>query len=490
MSVLTAFWTSLGLQAAALVAFLVVDMFGRRAWLTVLASLSLVAAGIVAAAQAWLSDPAFVTNAFVTGSGFSLVAGVVVVLAGLATLADAGNVQEDSARGSLMTFAAMGAYFAAQSADVVAVIIALEISAVSGYALVASRRTPAAHEASVKYLVQGSVATALLVLGVGVLAATGAVGGGYLALNQALSQATQGPLLLGTVLVLSGLAFKAGAAPLHAWAPDAYQVAPPTGGAVLGGVVKAASVAALATAVGAMATGGASADAPLGLIGTQVFPLVGGLALLSMVIGSTVALRQRSYLRLLGYAGVAQVGFALLAVACGRPGAALLAITTYSVAAAGAFVFAAAVQAINPSWDGTVEGLAGTARRSPLLATVAIVVMMSLAGIPPLAGFWGKLEVLRSGVAVAMGLIAQGQVALGSWYALVTTVAVVSTMVSIAYYGGVVRAVFEEPIDPATDGHDVRAPLFVSAVLGASIVAFGVIAMVLPYQTVFSGFGL
>lgn len=492
MSPATAFWVSLAAQGIAVVVFLLAETtaWSHRA-LKMAGAVLLLIGGTVAAGQAWLSPPALATNSFVTGAGFSAVAGIAVILTGLAVAADASEQARSSARGSLMAFAGIGGFLAVQAADIVIVIIALEVCAVSGFALVASKGTAASHEAAVKYLIQSSIATAALILGTAALAATGAVGAGYLTVNQMLSSTNLAPLVLGTVLVLSGLAFKSGAAPLHAWAPDAYEVAPPAGGAVLGGVVKAASLAALVTAVGALASGGASASAPLGLVGTRVFPLVAAFAVVSMIVGSTVALRQRTYLRLLGYAGVAQVGFALMGVASGRPGAAMLAIVTYAVAVVGAFVFAQAVWDTYPDWDGTVVGLRGVARRSPALGAVAVVIMMSLAGVPPLAGFWGKFEVLRTGITVALGLTVQGFAGLGAWYWIMVVVATISTMVSIAYYGSVVRSVFDPGPDELLHApRAVSAAVVVSVVIAFVIFGFGVAAIVTPYATLFSGFGL
>lgn len=491
MSATTAFWVSLGLQGTAVVLLLLTEMTSRLARLRLVAAGLLLLAGAIAAAQAWLASPTFVTNAFVTGTGFSAVAGIVVVLTGLAIAADANPDSESSARGSLMALAGVGAFLAVQAADLVVVIIALEVCAVSAFAIVASHGTRTAHEAAVKYLIQSSVATAVLILGTAALAAAGVVGAGYGAVGQIVSPATYAPLVLGSVLVLVGLAFKSGAAPLHAWAPDAYQEAPPVGGAILGGVVKAGSLAALVTAMGVLSTGGATAQAPLGLIGTKVFPLIGGLAIASMIVGSTVALRQRSYLRLLGYAGVAQVGFALLGVASGQPGAAMLAIVTYAVAAVAAFVFAQAVVDVDKTWDGSIDGLKGIAHRSPALGVVAVVVMMSLAGIPPLAGFWGKLEVLRSAMTVALGLTVQSESGLGLWYAAMTVVAVLATMVSVAYYGAVVRTVYDRTDNrPVAESSAPKNALVVSAILAVVIVAAGAVALAVPYRELFGGFGL
>lgn len=492
MSPVAAFWVSLALQGAAVIVFLLTETTARfnRSLKASGAALLLVAGGLVLA-QGWLSQPALVMTTFVTGGAFSAVAGIAVVLTGLAVAADVSDEARSSARGSLMALAGIGAFLAVQAADIVVVIIALEVCAVSGFALVASKGTSASHEAAVKYLIQSSIATAVLILGAAALVATGVVGASYLAVNQMAGTATFAPMLLGSVLVLSGLAFKSGAAPLHAWAPDAYEVAPPAGGAVLGGVVKAASLAALVTAVGALASGGASATAPLGLLGTRVFPLVAGFAIASMVVGSTVALKQRSYLRMLGYAGVAQVGFGLMGVATGRPGAAMLAITTYAVAVVGAFIFAKAVWDVYPEWDGSVGGLRGVAQRSPALGAVAVAIMMSLAGIPPLAGFWGKFEVLRTGVTLALGLTVQGFEGLGLWYWTLVIVAVVSTMVSIAYYGSVVRAVFDPADDTDADiPRALTAAQVVAVVLAVAVVGFGVAAMAIPYAALFAGFGL
>jgi len=485
-----AFWVGGGLYGIAVIAGLVGDGVNRGRGSAVISGALLLVGGLVGIAHAWQSQPVFVVDTFVVGSGFSLAAGLAGVLAACAVFADRTAQPSNSGqRAALMALAALGASLASQSGDPVTLVISLEIAAASSYAIVALDRSRRSFEAATKYFVQGSVGTALLLLAVAILAGSTSSSSGYSEFNRAIADGATTPLLLGVVLLVAGLAFKAGAAPFHSWAPDAYESAPPSGGAVLAGAVKLSAVTALCVAVGATATSGLNADAPLGLIGVDLFPILGALSVLSIAVGSIAALRQRSYLRMLGYAGVAQVGYALMALAAASPTSALVAIATYAFATTGAFLVAQVAQNLDAEWDGTIDGLSGLARRLPFVGAAITALMLSMAGIPAFLGFWGKLQVFQSAVLVSVGLSRQGYAGIALGYALLAVVGVVGAIVSVGYYGAVVRAVYAtDERTSAIDSAGPVAPRVVVFVLGAAALVLGAAPLFVPSADVIRGF--
>ena len=158
---------------------------------------------------------------------------------------------------------------------------------------------------------------------------------------------------------------------------------------------------------------------------------------------------------MLGYAGVAQAGYALIGVVVLNPVAAVFFAATYAIATTGTFLAAAAFRQARPDWDGSIEGLAGLGRRTRMLAASVTVLLMSLAGIPPLLGFWGKFEVF-AGAITASGrmFLVTGNQLLGWVYALLAAAGVVGSVVSLAYYGSVLQALYLR--DPDPDSADAR----------------------------------
>jgi NADH-quinone oxidoreductase subunit N len=225
------------------------------------------------------------------------------------------------------------------------------------------------------------------------------------------------------------------------------------------------------------------------LMGTSedpVLPLAWGvLAAASIIFGNFVALRQTSYLRMLGYSGIAQVGYALVAVAVAGAAptqavfqAAAVLVAAYAVAVSGAFMLAEAVRRMRPEWDGSISGLAGLGREKALLGIASAVIMFSLTGIPLTAGFWGKLQVF--------GLAIQGG------YEWLAVIGVLGSVVSFGYYGSVLRSMyFDDAPAVAREGETprARAATFVVVLTGLALLVVGVLPLVTglaPLLTFFS----
>ncbi len=440
----TLLWLMIGPCVAAVVLSLLADAFATRAtWASTIGAV-LLAAGAAASLFGGVSmSGADAPYGFRVGGGASTLAGLALALGALVLIGSQdAKVQSTSTFAPLVTLAATGAALVCASQDLGVTLFAFETASVCAYALVALARTRAASEAALKYFVQGSVATAVFLTGFVILAVVTRGDLGYVAVSCA--QTLIGPALpvsVAVVLIVAAVAFKAGAAPFHAWVPDAYGSARPDSAALLAGPVKLGAGVALAIMIAKAVPVSAevfSADSVLG----DLLPIVVGLSVVSVGIGSLGALGQRSYGRMLGYAGVAQIGYALLAVASLNASAALIHLAVYAVGVTGSFMAAAAIRAHDERWDGSIEGLRGTAQRDPVLAAALSICMVSLAGVPALAGFWGKFQVLGAGIAAVAALWGSGP----SWQAQMYVVAVVSavgsSMVSIAYYGSVVRALY------------------------------------------------
>lgn len=440
----TLFWLTIGPCVAAVVLSMAADAFAARSAWASLTGAALLAAAASASLFGGVAMPGTaVPYGFRVGGGASTLAGLALALGALVLIGSQdAKAQPARTLAPLVTLAATGAALICVSQDMGVTLLALETTSVCAYALVALSGTRAASEAALKYFIQGSVATAVFLTGFVILAMITRGDLGYVAVSGA--QTLVGPALpvsVAVVLVIAAIAFKAGAAPFHAWVPDAYGSARPDSAAFLAGPVKLGAGVAFAIVVAKAVPVSAevfSADSVLG----DLLPVVVGLSVVSVVIGSLGALGQRFYGRMLGYAGVAQVGYALLAVASLNASAALIHLAVYAIGATGSFIAAAAVRAHDERWDGSIEALRGTAQRDPVLAAALTICMVSLAGVPALAGFWGKFQVLGAGIAAVVALWGSGP----SWQAQMYVVAVVSavaaSIVSIAYYGSVVRALY------------------------------------------------
>ena len=323
----------------------------------------------------------------------------------------------------LVLLALAGMMFAASANDFILVFVSLELITVTFYVLVSFQRGQLASlEAGVKYLVMGGLSAAFLVFGIALLfAASNSTS--FTVLNAASASLAHNRLFwLGLLLILVGLAFKIAVFPMQMWAPDVYQGAPTPVTAYLAIASKGAGFVLLLRVL-FMAVPFVSRH------WEKLFMAVAGITIL---YGNLCALPQRSLKRLLGYSSIAHAGYLMLGVAAlNADGAAavLYYLAGYLFTLGAAFVVICLV--CRETDD--IGALAGLSRRSPLLAAALAMAMVSLAGIPPLAGFAGKLLLLLSVVERA------GANPAYYWLALL---AVVGVVISLAYYLGVVRAIY------------------------------------------------
>lgn len=486
-------WLTFGPYLFAVLVALFSDAFGPKGSFTGASSaaLLLAAGGLAGMVGGWLLEPVAVYRVFMTGGAHSAIPGLIGALgaAAVATIPEARRHSAGQAA-ALVAFGVIGAGAAAATNDLLMLLIALEIAAVSAYALTALARNARSAEAALKYFILGSVATALFVFGVAVVAPF--IGGNTefkaAAVVFVIAPGSAGASA-GLLLILAALLLKAGAAPLHWWVPDAYSEAPPFAAAFMAGAIKLGMVGALGlfvlTGFPAGEAGILGPDSPLA--GAMI--VLGVVAALSIVIGALGALGQRSYTRMLAYAGIAQVGYALIALSALNPAAAFILAATYAVAATLSFSAAGAFSALRPQWDGSLTGLAGLGREHPVVGTSVAIALVSLAGIPPLVGFWGKFQVF--GAAMASAAASRGT-ALGNMYVALVAVGAVGAVISLGYYASIIRALFfdETPAVSSEPGVLSRRVSFVLVTLAIACLAGGVLPLLFGLSRSVSGFTL
>ena len=331
---------------------------------------------------------------------------------------------------SLILFAAAGMMFAASANDFALLFVSLELITVTFYVLVSFQRGRAGSlEAGVKYLIMGALSSAFMVFGIAFIFGTGG-SFNFGDLAAAGPQLVENKLFLfGLLFLLVGLGFKIAVVPFQMWAPDVYQGAPTPTTAFLAVGSKAAGFVLLLRVL----------FTAVPLVAQKWSWLFVVIAALTILYGNLCALPQTNLKRLLGYSSISHAGYLLLGIAAmaamtgSRDGGAaiLYYLAGYLFTVLAAFMVITLVLRETGAED--IEGLNGLHQRSPLLAAALTMAMVSLAGIPPLAGFFGKFLLIKSALAVGA--------AHHSFYALVA-VALVGVVISLYYYFGVVRAIY------------------------------------------------
>lgn len=325
----------------------------------------------------------------------------------------------------LMLFSLAGMMVLASANDLITIFVGMELMTITFFILVGFKLGDGkSSEAGVKYLVLGAASTAVLLYGMSlVYGYTGSV----LLPDIAGRLAREPAVLVGLVFILAGFAFKTAAIPFHMWVPDVYEGAPVPITALLAMASKAAGFAVL-TRVFMTAFGAAPYNWPF---------IAACLAAGSMLLGNLAAIPQTSVKRLLAYSSIAQAGYLFTGLVAADPAGVkgiLFYLALYVFATAGAFAVVAAVQEEADTDD--IAAYRGLARRAPLLAAALTVALLSMAGIPPLAGFAGKLYLFLA-------------VMEAGWFWL-ALLGFVMSMVSVYYYLLVVKAMYlAEPADAA-----------------------------------------
>ena len=373
---------------------------------------------------------------------------------------------------SLILFALAGMMFASSANDFIMLFVSLELITVTFYVLTSFRRSSVQSlEAGVKYLVIGGLSTGFTVFGIALVygSATTVIANQpingmsfsdlalytkYLAEH---NRAFPGLLRAGLLLVLAGIGFKIAAVPFQFWAPDVYQGSPTPSTAFLAVGSKAAGFVLLLRVL-------FTAVPDITLSWEKFLMVISGVTIL---YGNLCAIPQRNLKRLLGYSSIAHAGYLLMGVAAvNRSGATaiLYYLSGYLFTVIAAFTVITVIARRAEAED--VTALAGLNRRSPFLAAALTLAMVSLAGIPPLAGFFGKFLLLKA-------VIEQG--VMYSGYYWLAGIAITGVVISLYYYFGVIRAIYWSAT-PA-DVSPIRTPLVTKLALVlcmAAIVLIGV----------------
>ena len=321
---------------------------------------------------------------------------------------------------SFMIFATLGMMILVGSGDLITLYVGLELMTISFYILSAYLlNDKLSAEAGIKYLIMGALSSAVLLFGMSlVYAASGSTIFTEIYRNL-VGNSTQPLLVSGIVMLIAGLGFKISAVPFHMWAPDIYQGAPTPVTAYLAVASKAAGFAAMLRVF--------MIALPLSLFNWSMVLAV--LAALTIVIGNLIAISQKNVKRLLAYSSIAQAGYILVGLVAansyGLQGVLFYAML-YVFSNVGAFAITTMVEVETGSSD--LEAFNGLAKRAPMLAAVMTVCLLSLAGIPPMAGFVGKFYLFS-------GAIQAGYL----WLAFV---GLLMSMISVYYYLTVAKAMY------------------------------------------------
>ena len=335
---------------------------------------------------------------------------------------------------TLSLFSLLGMFVMISANNLLVVYLGLELQSLSLYALVALRRDDGrATEAAMKYFVLGALASGFLLYGMSMLyGATGTLDINELARRVAVGEvASRAALVLGTVFLVAGLAFKFGVVPFHMWVPDVYQGAPTPITMLIGSAPK---LAAFAITYRLLVEG----LLPLAVDWQQMIALI---AVASVILGNLAAIAQTNLKRMLAYSTIAQMGFMLLAlvgpIAGGQAmnatldfSAAMFYVITYSLTTLGTFgvILLMARQGHEAE---EISDLAGLNQRSPWYAFVMLMLMFSLAGIPPTVGFYAKFVVLEA-------LLAGG----GTGPVVLAVIAVLASLIGAYYYLRIVKVMY------------------------------------------------
>ncbi len=366
---------------------------------------------------------------------------------------------------TLAMFSLLGMFVMMSGNNFLVIYMGLELLTLSSYALVALRRDNAtASEAAMKYFVLGALASGFLLYGLSMMyGATGSldIGQVFKAINT--GQVKHQVLVFGLVFIVAGLGFKLGVVPFHMWVPDVYQGAPTSITLMIGGAPK---LAAFAITIRLLVEG----MLPLALDWQQMLAV---LSVGSLLVGNLAAIAQTNLKRMLAYSTISQMGFVLIGLLSGIVnGNTLSATTAYSASMFYVTTYVITTLAtfgviLLLARDGfeseEITDLAGLNQRSPLYAAIMAICMFSLAGIPPMVGFYAKLSVLQA-------LISSTQTP----HIVLAVFAVMMSLIGAFYYLRVVKVMyFDEPITSSTvsASADVRTVLTIN---GALVLLLGI----------------
>ena len=348
----------------------------------------------------------------------------------------------------LILFAALGMMLMISANDLISLYVGLEMQSLSLYVMAAIQRDDErATEAGLKYFVLGAVASGLLLYGASlVYGFAGTTNFDALATLFSGGGETSTGVVIGIVFILAGLSFKVSAVPFHMWTPDVYEGAPSP---VTAFFAVAPKIAALALFLRVMI-------GPFGGLIEHWQQIIVLVSILSMALGAFAAINQRNIKRLMAYSSIGHVGYALVGLAAGTEigvRGVLIYLSIYLVMNIGTFACILCMRRGGRMVE-EIDDLAGLGKTHPLLAATMVVFMFSLAGIPPLAGFFGKLYVFLAAIESGLYLLA--------------ILGVIASVVGAFYYLRIIKIMYFDEASDALDkpiGRDLSAIIGVSALI-------------------------
>jgi NADH-quinone oxidoreductase subunit N len=357
----------------------------------------------------------------------------------------------------LVVFAIVGMSIMVSAHDLMTLYVGLELQSLAAYVLASFTRTDArSSEAGIKYFVLGALASGMLLYGISLIYGfTGTTN--FAAIGAAFAGEMSTGMLFGMVFILSGLAFKASAVPFHMWTPDVYEGAPTPVTAFFASAPKVAALALLTRFCVEGMIGAADAWQQIIMF----------MAIASMVLGSVGAVGQRNIKRLLAYSSIANVGFMLIGLASASEvgvSAVLFYLAVYLVMTLGSFLAVLQLRTADGVLVEDVDSLSGLWKSRPWLAAAIAIFMFSLAGIPPLFGFWPKLMVFQAAISANLLPLA--------------LIGAIASVVGAFYYLRIIKVMmFDPPADvtfPITESRGERI-MIAAAAAYVSVVGFALI---------------
>ena len=381
---------------------------------------------------------------------------VFVFVGGLVAYASPQYIKQEHHHGeyyALILIAVTGMSFVATAADLIVIFIGLEIASISSYALTGFQKSvKRSTEAAMKYFIVGGFSSAITLFGISLIYGVG----GTTNLRELGLLITTGTglnsiILLGIAMLVVGLGFKIAAVPFHMWAPDVYEGAPTTITALLAAGSKKMGVAALFKMF----------LVALLVVKVDWDVLIAIVAILTMTVGNLIAVQQTSVKRMLAYSSIAQAGYILIAIPVATDYAVaggILHVITHSAMKSGAFFVLVALTVVGIGEY--LQDFNGLNKRSPFLAFSMAIFVLSLAGIPPLAGFYSKFVLFSSAVFAADGA--------NSWLIWLAIAGILNSALSLFYYAKIIKCMY---VNPGVTTEKIKIPRSIMIVVGIALIA-------------------
>jgi NADH-quinone oxidoreductase subunit N len=351
----------------------------------------------------------------------------------------------------LLMMSTVGMMVMASASNLMTLYMGLELQSLAIYVLAAfAREDVRSSEAGLKYFVLSALASGLLLYGISLTYGfSGSMDFGHIAQAVTDPAGVSTGLVVGIAFIITGLAFKLSAVPFHMWTPDVYEGAPTSVTAFMSTAPKVAPFVVLLRVM----------FGPFGHVAIEWQPIIVLVAIASMLLGSFAAIAQKSIKRLMAYSSIGHMGYALIGLAAGTESGVrgvLVYLLTYVVMSAGAFACIIAMRRRGLAVE-QISDLGGLAKNDLPLASLLAIFMFSMAGIPPMAGFFGKLLVFRAAVDSGMWTLA--------------VIGVLTSVVGCFYYLRIIKVMF---FDPAEEHFDPRSSSlsFVAMATGIFTLAF------------------